>query len=81
VLDATRMLPPPGRADRDVRPAVVAGADIVAVDAYATRFFGSSRRDCAPRPRASAARIDGSGKGWSGESVIGEGLRFPSRPA
>jgi len=46
VLDATRILiahgPQGGRVE-DVRTpgTVVAGADIVAVDAYATRFFGS----------------------------------------
>jgi len=57
VLDATRILiahGPQGGRIEDVRSpgTVVAGADIVAVDAYATRFFGKSPRDIAHLVRA-----------------------------
>jgi uncharacterized protein (DUF362 family) len=50
VLDATRILVahgPQGGRTEDVRApgTVVVGADIVAVDAYGTRFFGKSPRD------------------------------------
>jgi len=57
VLDATRILiahGPQGGRIEDVRSpgTVVAGADIVAVDAYATRFFGKSPREIAHVVRA-----------------------------
>jgi len=57
VLDATRVLlahgPQGGRLEDVAHPGVVvAGADIVAVDAYATRFFGKTPRDIAHLVRA-----------------------------
>jgi len=57
VLDATRILiahGPQGGRIEDVRypGTVVAGADIVAVDAYSTRFFDKSPRDIAHLVRA-----------------------------
>lgn len=52
VLDATRVLlahgPQGGRLEDVAHPGVVvAGADVVAVDAYSTRFFGKAPRDIA----------------------------------
>jgi uncharacterized protein (DUF362 family) len=57
VLDATRILVahgPQGGRIEDVRApgTVVAGTDIVAVDAYATRFFGAAPRDVGHLVRA-----------------------------
>jgi uncharacterized protein (DUF362 family) len=57
VLDATRILvahgPQGGRVEDVQSPGVVvAGADIVAVDAYATRLFGKSPRDIGHLVRA-----------------------------
>jgi uncharacterized protein (DUF362 family) len=57
VLDATRVLlargPQGGRLEDVAHPGVVvAGADVVAVDAYATRFFGRTPGDIAHLVRA-----------------------------
>lgn len=59
VLDATRVLVahgPQGGRPEDVRSpgTVVAGRDIVAVDAYATRFFGLAPQDVSHLARAAA---------------------------
>lgn len=57
VLDATRVLlahgPQGGRLEDVAHPGVVvAGSNVVAVDAYATRFFGKEPRDIAHLVRA-----------------------------
>jgi uncharacterized protein (DUF362 family) len=57
VLDATRILvahgPQGGRLEDVAHPGVVvAGTDVVAVDAYATRFFNKTPRDIAHIVRA-----------------------------